>query len=166
MKIPKYWILAFAVLFLTSYTSPQKTPGRSCSNLVLNLEKGKLNKLFPTASQEEVKKIFPCYTGASEDGAKFNCGGGVFFLKNDFFFYTGRNYIETRTEFTGKFKPDISAVAQADIETKLGKAALKPDANTYLFERKYGTLRVEYANGKLSKVAVHAVAPKAVKLCR
>ncbi|MCP4438781.1 MAG: hypothetical protein GY810_07540 [Aureispira sp.] len=166
MKIQTCWILGLGMLFLASCSSTRIAFQSDCSTIVFDLKKGMLNNTLPTASQEEVKKAFTCHTGSTEDGERYNCGGGVFFLKNDFFFYTGRDYIEVRAKYTGRFQPDISSISPKNIEEELGKAALKPDENTYFFKRKYGTLRVEFSNGSLSLVAVHYTTPKEVDLCR
>jgi hypothetical protein len=40
--------------------------------LGFDVRSGTMNGLAPTASQEEVKKYFPCFTGDTADGEIFN----------------------------------------------------------------------------------------------
>ncbi len=68
------------VVSVAGCSGPQAVPP-GCDALVLDLDRGTLNGLAPTASMDEVKGQFPCSTGESEEGAIYNFGGGVFFLE-------------------------------------------------------------------------------------
>ncbi len=138
-----------------------------CSTLKLDVYKGKMNNTKPTASPEEVKTAFTCYTGESEEGTSFNCGGGVFFLDDDFFFYTYRDYIEVRDNFTGEFvNSPLIRTSREDIEAKFGTPVMMPDDDTYLYGMKYGTLRIEFDNDYVFMIGIHYQSPEEVKLCR
>lgn len=63
---------------------------------------------------EKVKEKFPFFTGATEDGAGYNCGGGVFFLDHDFYFYTGRDYLEIRNDFRAKASMSLLGETKAE----------------------------------------------------
>lgn len=143
---------------------------QSCDNLVVNLKKGTLNGLKPTAGQEQVKEKLPCFTGDSEDGGDFNCGGGVFFLNNDFFYYTGRDYIEMRSHFNGKLSIPVLGLTKAEAIKKLGMG--KPvrtekdgDTQYLFFKTAYGCIRLNIADGRVEQVAMHSMPAAKVKLC-
>jgi hypothetical protein len=143
---------------------------QSCDKLVANLKKGTLNGLKPTATQEQVKEKLPCFTGDSEDGGAFNCGGGVFFLNNDFFYYTGRNYIEMRSKFSGKLSIPVLGLAKAAAIKKLGmgKAVRKEkdgDTEFLFFKAAYGCVRLNIVDGKVDQVAMHSMPAAEVELC-
>lgn len=160
-------LLLFTLLFFSANSFAQtKAP---CIGLQANLKKGTLNKLKPTASMADIKAKLPCFTGDTEEGSSFNCGGGVFYLKNDFFFYSGRDYIEFRKKFNGKLSIDLLGKTREEIVKILGEPARKDTEGSeeaYLFKKKYGSLRVSFGSDeKVRVVAIHAQQPADVKLC-
>lgn len=144
---------------------------QNCDNIMVNLKQGTINKLKLTASQDEVKAALPCSTGDTEEGSDFNCGGGVFFLNNSFFFYTGKDYVEFRQKFKGKLSVAVLGVTKlaAIAKLKLGKpirTEKQEDGREDLFfKTTYGCIRLELAKGKVVTVAMHAVKAKEVELC-
>lgn len=157
-------IISLIIIALTSCKSTKFAT--DCSTLKLDLKKGTLNNVKPDASQEKIKKAFTCFTGETEEGSNFNCGGGIFFLDHDFFFYTHRDYIEVRENFNNNdIEPAIMGKFIEDIEEMYGQPALKPEVNIYLYEMPYGTLRIQFYDGFVNKVAIHADKPGEVELC-
>jgi hypothetical protein len=143
---------------------------QSCDKLVADLKKGTLNGLKPTATQEQAKEKLPCFTGDSEDGGAFNCGGGVFYLDHDFFFYTGNDYIEFRKNFKGKLSIPLLGLSKAAAVKKaaMGKAVrTEKEGNTeYVFLKTgYGCLMLQIQNAKVTKVAMYAKPAKDAELC-
>jgi hypothetical protein len=143
---------------------------QSCDKLVADLKKGTLNGLKPTATQEQVKAKLPCFTGDSEDGGAFNCGGGVFFLDNDFFCYTGRDYIELRTKFNGKLSIPVLGLTKAAAIKKLGmgravRTEKDEDTEFLFFKTAYGCLMLKIENSKVANVAMYAIPAKEAELC-
>jgi hypothetical protein len=147
-------------------------------SLFLNLKKGKMNKVSPTASMDEVKQEFPCFTGESEEGQMMNCNGGVFFLNHDFYFYTGNDYIEVRTGFKGKMSLDLMGKSVEEVEAILGKPDRIPVYEEdddwgfsvdiqYLYRKKYGALGLAFdpETRKVEKIAVHARNIDEVEIC-
>ncbi|MCX7743416.1 MAG: hypothetical protein N2167_02510 [Flavobacteriales bacterium] len=139
----------------------------NCANLELDLQNGTLNGEKPTLSLDEVKQRFPCYTDETEEGSNFNCGGGVFYLKHDFFFYTHRDYLEVRKKFPGKVIPDI---LNKDVETamkELGKPDLvKKEGELLLYKMPYGTLRLKVsASNTIIVLGIHAQKINKINLC-
>jgi hypothetical protein len=148
----------------------QTVMAQNCDKLVADLKKGTLNGVKPTVSQDAVKEKFPCFTGDTEDGSDFNCGGGVFFLDHDFFCYTGNDYIEFRKNFKGKLSVPVLGLSQANAVKKLalGKAVRqeKNGDNRYVFlKTSYGCLVLTLLEDKVIKVGMYAKPAKAVELC-
>jgi hypothetical protein len=143
---------------------------QDCGTLVVNLKKGTLNGVKPTATQEQVKGKLPCFTGDTEEGGDMNCGGGVFYLNNDFFCYTGRDYIEIRKRFNGKLSVPVLGMAKAGALQKLGMG--KPvrtetdGEKTFVFlKTRYGCLVLTVTSDKVTQLAMHAKAADKVVLC-
>ena len=123
-----------AAVAVLSACAPQPTPAPApaptaaaapadCSRLHFDLVRGTLNGVPPAASMDEVKRRLPCFTGESAEREELNFGGGVFFLNHDFYFYTGRNYIEARSRFKGTVTPDVLGRPLARARELLGPQA-------------------------------------------
>jgi hypothetical protein len=158
-------VLISALAFVGLFAHAQ-----SCDKLIADLKKGTLNGLKPTATQAMVTKKLPCSTGSTEDGSEFNCGGGLFFLKHDFFFYSGRDYIEFRAKFKGKLSIPVLGKLKDDAVKllKMGKAVRteQDEEDTYLFfKTRYGCVVLKITDDKVKAVAMHAKPAADVELC-
>ncbi|MDW3650128.1 MAG: hypothetical protein R8P61_23845 [Bacteroidia bacterium] len=167
--------------YLPQYNTPQKgTPDCKGEALKIDMEKGQLNGFSPSASMDAIKERFPCFSGESEEGMNGNCGGGVFYLKHGFFFYSHRDYLEVRSDFKGKMSLDVFGKSMDEVEVVLGKPKLIPvyedDGNDlfqytpdihHLYKRKYGTLRITYdsSSKRVSEIGIHYKKPKEVEIC-
>lgn len=159
--------LVFTLLLFTGISgyAQEATP---CPPLVVDVRAGTVNGVKPTASMDEVKKAFPCFTGDSEEGGPFNCGGGVFFLNHDMYAYTGNDYWEVRKKFAGTVSENILGVEYATIKSGFGKAAKKvKDGETvhYIHKTAYGCIVFAVQNGVVDKFSMHFTPAKKVKLC-
>jgi len=150
----------------------EKGVNRDACAKFLDLEKGTLDGVTPTVSQKQVKEKFPCFTGETEDGSDYNCGGGVFFLNDDFYFYTHRNYIEVRTGFTGEISIDLLDKNKEEVKSLLGEAdkiLISPYENSsetiYLYDKKYGTLAIIFEGSFAQKIDVYTVKRNEVIVC-
>ena len=131
-------------------------PAPGCDALVLDLGRGTLNGLAPTASMDEVKAQFPCSTGETEEGSEFNFGGGVYFLDHDFYAYTHRDFFEVRQRFAGRTEPALLGEPLASATAAFGEPA-RVDGSASLYERPWGCLRVETSGGEaVTELGVHA----------
>ncbi len=143
---------------------------QDCESLRVDLGKGTLNGVSPTASPEEVKKQLPCFTGETAEGESYNYGGGVFYLDHDFYFYTHQDYLEIRDEFTGTLSQPVMGATRKRLLALLGKhdATQKDDAGRtcLLYATTYGTLRLtlDHTTQTVVEVGIHAVKPAEVKL--
>jgi hypothetical protein len=132
-------------------------PTSACEKLTFDLNTGTLNNLPPTASQEQVKRFVPCWTGDTPDGSDFNQGGGVFFTNHDFYFYTWRRYIEVRLGFNGSVSPSFLGEKAEVLRINLGEPrTIAEHPEDWYFERKYGCLRVEFKDNIVHELAAHS----------
>lgn len=153
--------------------TPIRMENTSCNNLYFDLDKGTLNGLVAFSSQKEIKEALPCYTGDSPDGAEYNCGGGVFYLNHDFYFYSGQNYIEVRDDFPGQLSQDILSKSALEVEDVLGpplrrESVRKWDGTPrvhYFYPRTYGCLSLVFVDRKVHKIAIHSTAVNETELC-
>ncbi|UPT66056.1 MAG: hypothetical protein M0D57_16400 [Sphingobacteriales bacterium JAD_PAG50586_3] len=146
---------------------PVVAVGTGCDNIIADLYTGRVNGLKPTTSMSAVKKKLPCFTGESTEGGNVNCGGGVFYLNNDIYFYTGRNYIELRDKFSGRTEPALLGTQRRDAVTKLGVADIEIDGGRVLIYKKpYGSLRLLFnMEGRCIEIGIHDSSPDKVELC-
>jgi hypothetical protein len=130
----------------------------------VDLEKGLVNNLSPTTSMDSLKKLLPFFTSETAENPDYNCGGGVFYLNNDVYFYTGRDYIEIRTEFNGKLSHDILNRNIQEVTRQIGKPddQVKPGGDdesimVVYFKKPYGCLRLNYtiSTGNIYEIGIH-----------
>ena len=163
-------LFVYAAMHLTSCGSAAKSMidyPKDCSRLEADLDRGTLNGVPPTVGFNVAKTQFTCFTGETEEGSDFNCGGGVFFLDHQFFLYTHRDYIEMRKGFKGSVVQGLTfGMKRSDVVKIIGFPDVQPDVDTELYQKDYGTLRIEYRYGELDIIALHAVSPDEVELCR
>jgi len=160
--------MKYIVLLLACIAFAQITIARQCDPIRVDLKKGTVNKLKLNASQEAIKKKMPCATGDTPDGSAFNCGGGVFFGRDQFYFYSGRDYVNIRKGFTGTLSIPLLEKTEAEATALLGQAdrTETPDKRRFLFyKRKYGSLVIMISNDKVDEVFMYNAAPADIKLC-
>ena len=130
----------------------------------VDLERGLVNGIAPTMKLDSIKKLMPYYSGETEENPDYNCGGGVFYQNNDVFFYTGRDYVEIRTEFNGKLSHDILNRNIEEVMRQLGKPddQIKPKGDdesimVVYFKKTYGCLRLNYniSTGNIYEIGIH-----------
>lgn len=139
----------------------------ACPELIADLSTGRVNGLKPSSSMSTVKKKLPCFTGESEEGLAANCGGGIFYLNNDIYFYTGRNYIEIRNKFSGRTEPELLGTSRDDVLYTYGEADVKVDGGRVLiYKKSYGALRLVFnMEGRCVEIGIHSDSPTKVLLC-
>jgi hypothetical protein len=145
-----------AIERLLGTARPEFPPDGACGNLSLDLTTGRMNGIAPTASQDEVKKAFGCFTGSTADGQSFNYGGGVFFLNHDFFFYTGRDFLEVRKRFAGRLSLPLIGATSSAVRKLVGEPDfVATGGRSWLFTRPYGCLWLELEGDTVAQIDVH-----------
>lgn len=141
-----------------------------CGEIYVDVKKGTINKLKPTSTMEKIESALPCYTGVTLEDEGYNCGGGVFFIKNDFYAYTGRDYWEIRSAFKGNWSHKLLGLKPADFEFRYGEPIRQeaiPGYNVQFFKMKYGCLRIQFSTetGKSEEIGIHYTPASKVELC-
>lgn len=147
--------------------TPQTIPTlQQTEKLEFDISAGTMNGLPPTATQEEVKRVFPFWTGDTPNGSDYNYGGGVFFIKNDFYFYTYNNFLNVRGSFTGKVSPAILNESKDVVHSTLGLPKKEtPDGAYEYFESKFGCIQIQYSENHVTEIsAFYTTIDEAMKI--
>jgi hypothetical protein len=141
-----------------------------CGEISVNLKKGTINKLKPTASMDKIQDALPCFTGVTGEDEGYNCGGGVFFINNDFYAYTGRDYWEIRAKFSGSWDTKLLGSKAPDIAFQYGDPVREekiPGYRVLFYKTKYGCIRVQFgvASGRAEEIGIHYKPANQVELC-
>lgn len=152
------------------YLNVNSIMAQDCPFMTADLKKGTVNSLAPRATQEQVKMKLPCFTGESEEGGPMNCGGGIFFLKHEVYFYTGRDYIEIRRGFAGKLSIPVLGLSKhaAIAKLKMGKiirTEMDGGDEYIFFKTGYGCLFLKLSDAKVVSVDLSAKKAADVELC-
>jgi hypothetical protein len=136
-----------------------ETTTKSCSQVVFDLDKGTINGIKPTVSQEDVKAALPCFTGSSPDGDRlngmlYNYGGGVYFNNHNFYMYTGKDFIEVRSDFTGTVSPSLLGASKERLNGAYGRPTLISNGS-YFYMMSYGCLQFELRNNAVYEIRSH-----------
>lgn len=155
------------LLFVLQFTVAR---AQDCDNLYVDITKGTLNGLSPKVSQDEVKKVLSCFTATKPDGSAADCGGGVFFAKHYFFFYTGADNINIRKGFTGKCSAELIGVTEKKVTELLGKPEGELNDNEgakfVFYKTSYGCIVVAIdEKGNVSEFFMYAIPVHEVNLC-
>lgn len=129
----------------------EKAPRPECELLNLDIKAGTLNGMTGLEELSEIKEKLPCYTGETEEGSGFNCGGGVFYLNHDFYFYSGRDYLEVRSKFDGTSSEIFWGKSSTDLEAVFGLPAKVSEyggKEYYHFNRPWGVMVAEISESK------------------
>jgi hypothetical protein len=170
-KIIHCSLFLFSILF--SCKLSQKTtsmPHTECDSLFFDLDTGMINAVSPRLSQADIKEWFTCYTGSTPDGASENCGGGVFYKRHGFSYYTYFNYVEVSKEFKGRLSSPLlgaarNAVRQWYPETETTSYQQKEYSDFDFIPKAFGCLRIEYANDTVVRVSAHFTLCESVDVC-
>jgi hypothetical protein len=165
MKMELTFFALFTFLLSFSALHAQTADASPCDKLYLDIKKGTLNGLTGKETMAVIKETLPCYTGESEENdAGMNCGGGVFYLKHDMFFYTKNDYINVRKKFPGEMSVPLFGLSVAEVKEKLGNPdddfvytdEWLGDKTTYLqYNKKWGTLVLLVQEGEVTKLELH-----------
>lgn len=156
-KIASILIIFFALAATSACTAEKKELGVCEDPMVLDLHSGLLNGAAPTLDQTAIKNFLPCFTAATEEGKVANHRGGVFFRNHDLYFYTFKDFIEVRENFTGTVQPPILGAPAKDVGKLLNIDITPYEVRSYsLYPMDYGCIGVRvYDGNKVREVRVH-----------
>lgn len=147
----KKHILSFVFVFCFVTARSQLKTSNSCANFSVDILNGKVNDLYASSGNGEVKGKFPCFTSTEDEVGSSKCGGSVFYKDKDIYFYTGRDYIEIREKFKGKLSIPLMGAPRTSLFKWLGHPKIK-DINWDAFQMAYGTLVLYYKGAKVNKI--------------
>lgn len=158
----------FCLLFFASFVlaaQSQLVAKPVCGAFTVDILDGKLNGLKPDARYDEIKQKLPCFTASQPDGDTSKCGGSIFYKDKDVYFFTGRDYIEIREKFQGKFSVPVMGASRTSLFGILGNPKIK-DENWDAFQMAYGCLVLHYNKaGKVNIVQFSTRGTEALNLC-
>jgi hypothetical protein len=150
-------VIALTVLIglLPAHAQLKTTP--VCPAFSVDILAGKINDLKPNSTGGQIKKFFPCFTSAEDEGTTSRCGG--------IYFYTGRDYVEIGEKFKGKLSLPLMGAARNGLFKSLGHPKIK-DVNWDAFQTAYGTLVIYYNKaGKVNKLQFSTLSSELMTLC-
>jgi hypothetical protein len=155
----------FTGVIITSAVMAQLKTTTLCPLFVVNILDGRVNELDPNSTIREIKSKLPCFSTAEEETATAKCGGGVFYKDRDIDFFTGRDYVEIREKFKGKFSIPLMGASRNSLFKWLGHPKIK-DISWDAFQMSYGTLILYYNKaGKINKLQFSTKSTDALRLC-
>lgn len=161
----KKTILLFVATGLLSGAVAQLKTTALCPVFSVDILDGKVNDREPFATQGQIKKLFPCFTSAEDEGQSARCGGIISYKDKDIFFYTGRDYVEIGEKFKGKLSIPLLGAPRTGLFKWLGHPRLK-DLNWDAFQTAYGTLVLYYNKaGKVNKIQFSTLSSEMMNPC-
>jgi hypothetical protein len=161
----KHLLVLVGLLFaLTLEAQLKSTP--VCPAFTVDILYGKVNTVMASATNGQIKNVFPCFSSSEEETAEAKCGGTVFYKDKDIYFYTSRDYIELGPAFKGKLSLPLMGAARTSLFKWLGHPKIK-DANWDAFQMQYGILILYYSKaGKVNKIQISTQTTDNIKLCQ
>ena len=156
--------LIIPFIFFSQITLSQN----DCPKIYVDIINGTINNLKLTADMDQVKDSLPCFTGSSAEDEVINCGGGVFFLDDDFYFYTGQDYVQFRSKFKGEVSDSLLGLHPSEIEKSFGKSVRYEEHGNRVFiffKTSYGCLQIRLQNDIVVSFSMHAMKARKVDLC-
>lgn len=158
-------LLISLALFFAVTTQAQLKATVRCEPFTVDILNGKVNETKPDFGIEEIKKIFPCFTGTEKEEPASKCGGGVWFKDKDLYFYTGRDYIQIGEKFKGKLSLALLGASRNSFFKTLGNPKIK-DQDWDAYQMQYGTLVLHYNKaGKVNLIQFSTRSTETLSLC-
>ncbi|MBS1565832.1 MAG: hypothetical protein JST39_15700 [Bacteroidetes bacterium] len=158
-------LLLICSVSLLSTAMAQLKPKTVCADFTVDIIDGKVNGLKASASNADIKLLFPCFTSSDEEGGTAKCGANVAFKDRDVTFFTQRDYIQIGPKFKGKMNVPLLGAKRGSLFKWLGNPIMK-DTNWDAFQMNYGTLVLHYdATGKINLVQFSTLGTDVLNLC-
>lgn len=161
----KKHILFLLVICFSVSVNAQLKAKETCPGFYIDILDGKVNELYPTSTNGEIKGKFPCFTSEEAEGTTAKCGESVHFKDKDIYFFTGRDYVEIREKFKGKLSIPLMGALRNSLFKWLGLPKIK-DAGWDAFQTAYGTLVLYYnKSSRVNKIQFSTKSSDALQLC-
>ncbi len=133
--------------------------------MVVDVYKGWVNELKPSADPERIKIKMPCFTSFEKEGSESKCGGGIYYADQGLIVYTLRDYYEIGEKMKGKLTIPLIGAKRDAMFAWFGNPKIK-DTNWEAYQMAYGTL-VVYFNAKklVNKVIISTKPTEELQLC-
>jgi hypothetical protein len=146
-----------------------------CDSIVIDFDKGTLNKLTMTDAIDTIKKYLPCFSEVFAEGGEDKCGGGVVYDKLGFFANTARDYFEFLPASSKLLPVNPFGKTEEEWNTTFGDPAQISDYrpyeasswSVYLYRKTYGTLAIWWSNTdkKFFKVQMYPLPFEKLDFC-
>jgi len=160
MKKIGLFIFVSAISF-SGYAQLKATP--TCPPFSVDVLGGTVNKLNPRSTAGEVEKVLPCFSEKVVQDEPSKCIG-VYFADQGVYFYTGRNYIEIRSNYKGAITLPIGT-PRSSLFSILGGPKMK-DKTWEAYQTEYGILILYFdSDNKVNKIQMSTKGTDTIKLC-
>jgi len=161
----KRFLAVIAVMICLSQVKAQLTTKADCGTMYVEVYKGWINEVMPSADPERIKSKIPCFTSFEAEGNESKCGGAIYYADKGLTGYIQRDYFLIDEKFKGKMSMPLMGAKQAALFTLLGNPKIK-DANWEAYQMSYGTLIIYYNAKKLvNKIIMSTKTTDIIQLC-
>ena len=158
-------LLTLSAILISIIGDAQLKTSKVCPAIYVDILDGKINGLETDFTQGQIKKALPCYTTLEEENSSSKCGGLIAYKDKEVYFYTGRDYVEIRSNFKGKLSIPLMGAARNSLFKKLGHPKIK-DQTWDAYQTQYGTL-ILYFNkaNRINRILFSKKSTETLTLC-
>ena len=154
-----------AAILIASVAAAQLKTTSICPEFYIDILDGRIGELDPRSTIGQIKSKFPCFTRIENESDSAWCGGGIFYKDRDFYFYTGRDYVEIGPAFKGKLSLPLMGAARGSFFKTLGNPMIK-DLNWDAYQTAYGILLLYFnKSNKVNKIRFSTEKAGSIRLC-
>jgi len=160
----KTTLLALAIIFSCQILKAQLRSTPFCPTFHVEILDGTVSKLYPQSPHGDIKNKLPCYTEAIDELSSSGCGG-VFFKDKGVNFYTYRDYIEIKAQYTGTMSIPLIGANRTILFKWLGLPNVK-DINWEAYQMRYGCLVLFFdSTGNVNRIIITSKSADTLRLC-
>jgi hypothetical protein len=161
----KYFLSVVIMIISFARVNAQLTTKADCGTMVVDVYKGWINEVMPSADPERIKSKIPCFTSFEPESNESKCGGAIYYADKGLTVYIQRDYFLMDEKFKGKMSVPLMGAKQDALFTLLGNPKVK-DANWEAYQMSYGTLILYYNTKRVvNKVIMSTKTTDIIQLC-